>query len=217
MNPATLSSRAIPRIILLPTSRSARTSHDSTQPQLRRRRAVWPEKRYGSSLAEATQHIEATDGVHWEPSPSTAVHDASQIDESTLNETALPPRRPGAVRRILHELDRMSTPDIYALLRRKAGHESLASPAVAYLVRERGQKPNKEMYASLIRGQSNAISGSSLTLGDLFDEMREQGIQPDSELCHAALEVRIESLSGVDETDGDRCSPSTPTTSCGNR
>lgn len=67
-------------------------------------------------------------------------------------------------------------------------YERIAS-LVEYLIVERGEKPALIHYDALIRANASAEQGSAAVVEDLLKEMREEGINPDSGLYHAVLQV----------------------------
>ncbi|KAI5357756.1 Putative tetratricopeptide-like helical domain superfamily [Septoria linicola] len=58
-----------------------------------------------------------------------------------------------------------------------------------YLVQQRREKPNIQLYNALIVSNVRTELGAAWRVHDLLDEMREAGLQPDVGTCHAVLKV----------------------------
>lgn len=57
------------------------------------------------------------------------------------------------------------------------------------LVKERQERPNREMYNSLILSNVGHEEGAAWRVADLLEEMEKDELPPDTESCHAALKV----------------------------
>lgn len=74
---------------------------------------------------------------------------------------------------------------IYAM----EGKHDKAVQLVQYLVRERREEPNTELYHSLILANVSFNEGAAWRVHDLLEEMQKEGLQPDVGICHAVLKV----------------------------
>jgi pentatricopeptide repeat protein len=70
----------------------------------------------------------------------------------------------------------------------ESGYERVVS-LVEYLIIERGVKPALVHYDALIRVNASAEQGSAGVVEELLKEMKEEGINPDSGVYHAALQA----------------------------
>lgn len=57
------------------------------------------------------------------------------------------------------------------------------------LVKERSEKPNLQIYNALILSNISHSEGTAWRVGELLDGMKDDGLQPDVQTCHAALKV----------------------------
>ena len=57
------------------------------------------------------------------------------------------------------------------------------------LVQERGEKPNLQLYSTLILANIAAGEGAAWRVIDLLAEMEQDGLKPDTGTCHAVLKV----------------------------
>ena len=87
---------------------------------------------------------------------------------------------------ILHE-------QLYAYRTREGGFD-LVTDLVEYLIKVRGEKPSLIHYDSLIRINADASKGSAVSVRSLLEEMKEEGIGPDSGAYHNALKVCLQNL-----------------------
>lgn len=62
------------------------------------------------------------------------------------------------------------------------------------LVKERGEEPNLPLYLGLILANTNPQHGSPAEVKSLLEEMRAEGLIPDSSIYHAALKVALISI-----------------------
>lgn len=76
----------------------------------------------------------------------------------------------------------------YASLR---GDYIRARILVEVLVKERGEEPNLPLYLGLILANTNPQHGSPAEVKSLLEEMRAEGLVPDSSIYHAALKVAL--------------------------
>ena len=84
-----------------------------------------------------------------------------------------------------------STQYLYGDVRSAAidGKAKLCRYLVEQLVRERREKPNLQMYNSLILSNISYNEGAAWRVSELLDEMQQDGLEPDSATCHAVLKV----------------------------
>ena len=88
-------------------------------------------------------------------------------------------------------LTEMSTPALLDRLKEAAldGEASQAQEIATCLVKERGEKPSLEMYRALILSNTSHDAGSAWRVAELLDDLHEDGFDPDSAICHAALKA----------------------------
>ena len=60
---------------------------------------------------------------------------------------------------------------------------------VEHLVHERQEEPNLRLYAALILANVNPSEGSVTEVNALLEEMMEEGLSPDSGICHDIIKV----------------------------
>ena len=60
---------------------------------------------------------------------------------------------------------------------------------VKILVRDRGEKLSPRLYLALLLANTNPQHGSPANVKTLLQEMRDEGLTPDSSVLHAALKV----------------------------
>ena len=60
---------------------------------------------------------------------------------------------------------------------------------VAYLIKNRGEKPSLLHYDALVRANADAAHGSADIVAHLLREVKQEGLVPDSGLYHSALQV----------------------------
>ncbi|EME85807.1 uncharacterized protein MYCFIDRAFT_150859 [Pseudocercospora fijiensis CIRAD86] len=89
------------------------------------------------------------------------------------------------------ELEQDETDFIYGRLRAAAaqGHAKQCRYIAEYLVKERGEKPNVQIYNALIAANVHHEDGAAWRVSELLEEMRADGLQPDVGTCHAVLKV----------------------------
>ncbi|KXT09333.1 hypothetical protein AC579_4103 [Pseudocercospora musae] len=89
------------------------------------------------------------------------------------------------------DLEQDETEFIYGRLRAAAvkGHARQCRYFAEYLVKERGEKPNLQIYNALIAVNVHHELGAAWRVSELLEEMRADGLQPDVGTCHAALKV----------------------------
>lgn len=91
-----------------------------------------------------------------------------------------------------NNLNQMTTEKIFKLLRAPQGGRfdlyMRTLWAVAFLIRSRGQNPDRRMYSSLIRCLCHQ-SGSAVAVAWYLNELRDMGLDVDSDICHSALKV----------------------------
>lgn len=94
---------------------------------------------------------------------------------------------PSAVERLRHE----PTQSLYGLMRADAvdGKVVQCREIARILVEERKEKPSHPIYNALILSNIHNASGSAWRVAELLDEMKDDGLYPDSQTCHAALKV----------------------------
>lgn len=69
------------------------------------------------------------------------------------------------------------------------GKYNLCRTLVEMLVKERGEKPNMQLYNTLILSNISPGQGAAWRVIDLLAEMEQDGLQPDVGTCHAVLKV----------------------------
>lgn len=79
-------------------------------------------------------------------------------------------------------------------MQKNGGGYKKTAELVAYLVKERGEKPSVLHYDALIRANADASFGAADDIGNLLRELKEEGIVPDSGLYHSALQVCLRSI-----------------------
>ena len=84
-----------------------------------------------------------------------------------------------------------TTKSLYNDLRMHAieGRHDKAVGLVEYLVRERREEPNIELYHNLILANVSFDEGAAWRVHDLLEEMEKDSLQPDVGICHAVLKV----------------------------
>ncbi|KAI7554225.1 hypothetical protein KC317_g13302, partial [Hortaea werneckii] len=84
-----------------------------------------------------------------------------------------------------------STPRLYTKLKALAygGHVEECRKLVEWLVRERREKPNSQLYSALILSNVSEDDGAAWRVMDYLEEMRQADIQIDPGICHSALKV----------------------------
>ncbi|KAI7554655.1 hypothetical protein KC319_g12759, partial [Hortaea werneckii] len=84
-----------------------------------------------------------------------------------------------------------STPRLYTKLKALAysGHVVECRKLVEWLVRERREKPNSQLYSALILSNVSEDDGAAWRVMDYLEEMRQADIQIDPGICHSALKV----------------------------
>ncbi|KAH9995354.1 hypothetical protein F4779DRAFT_607605 [Xylariaceae sp. FL0662B] len=90
------------------------------------------------------------------------------------------------------KLDRIPTRSIYAALRELpgvAGTYFSVVKLVEYLIKERDEKPNANIYESLMRANVDKRHGSAEVAAQLFKEMEKLGIPATPQIYQALLEV----------------------------
>ncbi|KAI3342988.1 hypothetical protein F4824DRAFT_485771 [Ustulina deusta] len=90
------------------------------------------------------------------------------------------------------KLDKMSTRDIYAVLKELQYAEDTYLPItrlVEYLIKEREEKPNAALYESLIKANINKQYGSAKVATQLLKEMQSRNIAATPEIYQALLAV----------------------------
>ncbi|KAF7194367.1 Protein Rf1, mitochondrial [Pseudocercospora fuligena] len=94
-------------------------------------------------------------------------------------------------RQLPQDLEQDETEFIYGRLRAAAarGHAKQCRYFAEYLVKERGEKPNLQIYNALIAVNVHHEDGAAWRVSELLEEMRADGLQPDVGTCHAALKV----------------------------
>jgi len=86
----------------------------------------------------------------------------------------------------------LSTPELYERLRRAGStgkHEAVMN-IVRILIKDRRERPNTAMYASVIHSFVDAETGTAGKVRRVLDEMAEGGVELDARACHCVLEVR---------------------------
>lgn len=85
-----------------------------------------------------------------------------------------------------------STETLYHRLRSGAGRGDIkwVTTCVEYLVKERQEQPNLRLYNALILANVSPEEGSAARVDALLEEMRDEGLEPDSGVCHCVLKVR---------------------------
>lgn len=105
----------------------------------------------------------------------------------------LPVHSSGRRRRGREELDfqRETLSSLYDLLRTSAsrGNTREVQELVTQLVKKRFEKPNLRLYGSLILTNVNPQEGSVFKVRAVLDEMQDEGLVPDSGICHDVLKV----------------------------
>lgn len=88
-------------------------------------------------------------------------------------------------------LRRTRTQAVYQRMRFSALRgETLRTREIAsFLLSEREAKPDLALYSSLIRSQCNNASGSVLWAKSYLEELLDEGLEPDSGICHDLLKV----------------------------
>jgi len=74
-------------------------------------------------------------------------------------------------------------------LRLKEGAFEEITKLVEWMLTVAGEKPSLVHYEALIRANADAENGSVEAVKLLLKEMKEEGIESDSQLCHAVLQV----------------------------
>ncbi|KAI6822362.1 hypothetical protein KC365_g9801 [Hortaea werneckii] len=84
-----------------------------------------------------------------------------------------------------------STPRLYTKLKALAysGHVEECRKLVEWLVRERREKPNSQLYSALILSNVSEDDGAAWRVMDYLEEMRQTDIQIDPGVCHSVLKV----------------------------
>ncbi|KAI7510223.1 hypothetical protein KC347_g4488 [Hortaea werneckii] len=84
-----------------------------------------------------------------------------------------------------------STPRLYTKLKALAysGHVEECRKLVEWLVRERREKPNSQLYSALILSNVSEDDGAAWRVMDYLEEMRQADIQIDPGVCHSVLKV----------------------------
>ena len=84
-----------------------------------------------------------------------------------------------------------STPSLYTHMRGAAidGEWSLCRFIAEMLVKERGEKPNIQLYNTLILSNISPFQGAAWRVSDLLVELEQDGLQADVGTCHAVLKV----------------------------
>lgn len=93
---------------------------------------------------------------------------------------------------ILQHYDKISKEQMYEYLEKRklsAQAKTKTLLAVAYLIRMRGETPNLRIFSNLILSLCHSQAGSAAWLASYLEEVKEMGLEPDSELCHNALKV----------------------------
>ena len=91
----------------------------------------------------------------------------------------------------LARLDRLTTQELYSEVKvcaAKGMHDEVTI-GVEYLMRKRGEQPSLTLYAALILANVSHDKGSAIQAATWFDNMLDDGIEPDSALCHDMLAV----------------------------
>lgn len=88
-------------------------------------------------------------------------------------------------------LEHEETRLLYGRLRISAaeGQTNACFNIAEYLVKERKERPNVQLYNALILSNTHHELGAAWRVHDLLEEMREAGLQPDIGTCHAVLKV----------------------------
>ncbi|TKA83908.1 hypothetical protein B0A55_00190 [Friedmanniomyces simplex] len=83
------------------------------------------------------------------------------------------------------------TPYLYTRLRTLAfgGKTKECRELAEYIIKERREKPNTQLYNALILSNTSHDNGGAWRVSEYLDEMREAGLQPDTGTCHAVLKV----------------------------
>ena len=86
---------------------------------------------------------------------------------------------------------------------------------VRILVEERGEKPNLRLYEALLLANADHEHGSASEVAKILEEIKNEGLTPDSAAYHAILRVHHEekNLYTYTQLILGRCSPYIPTTS----
>lgn len=89
------------------------------------------------------------------------------------------------------DLEQETTPYLYTRLRALAlgGKTKQCRQIVEYLVRERGERPNVQLYNALITSNVHYMDGAAWRVSELLDEMVAQGLAIDVGTCHAVLKA----------------------------
>lgn len=105
-------------------------------------------------------------------------------------------RAPEKVRKPQEERDEFDmeheeTRFLYGRLRSAAarGRTQQCLEIAEYLVKDRREQPNLQLYNALILSNVHQHWGAAWRVHDLLDEMRVDGMQPDVGTCHAVLKV----------------------------
>ncbi|KAK5700908.1 hypothetical protein LTR97_005426 [Elasticomyces elasticus] len=93
--------------------------------------------------------------------------------------------------REVQALQKEPTPYLYTRLRTLAfkGRTRKCRYLVEYIIKERKEKPNVQLYNALILSNVSHEDGGAWRVSDYLDEMRGAGLQPEVGTCHAVLKV----------------------------
>lgn len=89
------------------------------------------------------------------------------------------------------KFDQESIPFLYGRLHASAvyGSTRLCRSIAEYLVKERKEKPNAQLYNALILSNTNNEFGAAWRAAEYLEEMQAEGLSPDASTCHAVLKV----------------------------
>ncbi|KAF2154435.1 hypothetical protein K461DRAFT_129317 [Myriangium duriaei CBS 260.36] len=89
------------------------------------------------------------------------------------------------------DIQQLPTSSIYDLLRKQAaaGNVDQTRVIVEYLVRQRSESPNAQLYTALILANVNPEQGSAEQITQILREMGKHRIGLDTGICHAVLKV----------------------------
>ncbi|KAF2768227.1 hypothetical protein EJ03DRAFT_328427 [Teratosphaeria nubilosa] len=105
---------------------------------------------------------------------------------------------PGDKRRLANNLHRdmekakkEPTPYLYTKLRTIASKAQVrvVRDVVEYLIKERQEKPNIQLYTALILSNVSATEGAAWRVLEYLEEMKQTNLEPDTACCHAILRV----------------------------
>lgn len=140
------------------------------------------EQRLSRNLADKDGQIDREREFWRQPATANSYRWKAQTDPQRSKDPAVLQRM----------LEGSPTPLIYQRMRFAAGRGEVQRvlEMARYLLRGRKEQPNLKLYACLVLSHCSATDGSAHWVKNLLEELKGEGLDLDSGLCHDVLKVR---------------------------